>query len=106
MKTTTLPNTPSQELLPGYHVKFVHSDSMTFAHWEIEAGAKLPEHSHHHEQVAHVLEGEFELTVDGETQILTPGTIAIVPSNVKHSGKALTKCKMMDTFCPVREEYL
>jgi len=39
-----------KELVPGYHVKFVHTNNMTFAYWRIEAGAGLPDHSHHHEQ--------------------------------------------------------
>jgi quercetin dioxygenase-like cupin family protein len=53
----------------------------------------------------HVLEGEFELTVAGETKILKPGQVAVIPSNVPHSGKALTKCYIIDAFYPVREDY-
>lgn len=95
-----------KEILPGYTVRFVHTDSMTFAYWDVKAGSPLPEHSHHHEQVANVLEGEYELTVDGETRHLKPGDVAIIPSNVPHSGVAITECKLMDVFCPVREDYL
>jgi len=95
-----------KELLPGFHVRFVHTDSMTLAYWTIEEGAELPEHSHHHEQVlASVMEGEFELTVDGDVQIVRPGDVVVIPSNVVHSGRALTPCKMLDVFHPVREEY-
>ncbi|WP_436515918.1 cupin domain-containing protein [Ekhidna sp. To15] len=95
-----------KEILPGYTVRFVHSNSMTFAFWDVKEGSPLPEHSHHHEQVAQVIEGEYELTVAGETKRLKPGDVAIIPSNVLHSGVAITACKLMDVFCPVREDYL
>ncbi|MEP5612088.1 MAG: cupin domain-containing protein [Cyclobacteriaceae bacterium] len=95
-----------REILPGYTVRFVHTDSMTIAYWDAKAGSPLPEHSHHHEQVATVVEGTYELTVDGETRKLQAGEIAVIPSNVPHSGVAITDCKLMDVFCPVREDYL
>ncbi len=50
------------EPFPGYRHRFVHSETMTIAHFSIEAGAAVPEHSHPHEQVANVIKGEFELT--------------------------------------------
>jgi quercetin dioxygenase-like cupin family protein len=53
----------------------------------------------------HILEGEFELTVAGEIKILKPGQVAVIASNVPHSGKALTQCRIIDAFYPVREDY-
>ena len=53
----------------------------------------------------HVVEGEFEFTVDGKTQVYTAGAVVHIPSNVPHSGKAITPCKLMDVFSPVREDY-
>jgi quercetin dioxygenase-like cupin family protein len=100
-----LSETPSREIFPGFKVRFVHSEKMTFAHWTIEAGALLPQHSHPHEQVVNVLEGEFELTIDGETRRLGPGSVGIIPSNAIHSGKAITNCRIIDAFYPIREDY-
>lgn len=88
MHTFALKNIHSREIIPGYHVRFVHSANMTFAYWEIKAGAPLPAHSHPHEQVANMLEGEYALTINGETQILKPNSVAIIPSNAFHSGIA------------------
>lgn len=95
-----------KEILPGYTVRFVHTDKMTFAYWDAIAGSPLPEHSHHHEQVATVVEGTYELTVAGKTKRLQAGEIAVIPPNVVHSGMAITDCKLVDVFCPVREDYL
>ena len=100
-----VPELPQKELVPGYHVRFVHSENMTFAHWEVDEGATLPLHSHPHEQVAHVLEGTFELQVGGETKVVEPGDVAIIPGGVEHTGTAITKCRLMDVFYPAREDY-
>ena len=95
-----------KEIVSGYNAKFVHSENMTVAFWEVEEGAVMPEHAHPHEQVSSVLEGQFELTVAGEPRVLDSGTVAIIPSNTLHSGKAITTCRLMDAFYPVREDYL
>ncbi len=95
----------SRNLIPGFQVRFVHSDTMTFAHWDIEPGAELPEHAHPHEQVCNVISGEFELTIDGVSQVLAAGGVGIIPSNAVHSGKALSRCHVIDVFHPIREDY-
>ena len=100
-----LDNIKVQEPVPGYKGKFVHSDNQTIAIWEIDEGAVLPEHSHPHEQISTVVEGEFELTINGVTKKVDNNSVAVIPSNVPHSGVALTKCKIIDVFYPVREEY-
>ena len=56
-----LKNINEKEIIDGYHAKFVHSNSMTIANWRVEAGKSIPAHSHPHEQIACVIEGEFEL---------------------------------------------
>ena len=94
-----------REIMPGFHGRLVHSDNMTFVHWNIDKGASLPEHFHQHEQVVNVISGEFELIVDGESQTLQPRDVVCIPSNAKHSGKALTNCYIIDVFYPTREKY-
>ena len=95
-----------KELIPGYKVRFIHSKNMTIAYWDIKKDAPLPEHKHPHEQIANMIEGKFELTVGGETKIVKAGDVAVIPSNTKHSGKAITDCKIIDIFYPIREDYL
>jgi len=94
-----------KEIVPGYRARFVHSENMTLAYWDVDPGSELPEHSHPHEQIANVLDGQFELTVAGESRILEPGMIAMIPSHVPHSGKAITACKLLDAFHPCRDDY-
>jgi quercetin dioxygenase-like cupin family protein len=93
------------EMIKGYHARFIHTEQMTLNFLEVEAGSIVPEHSHPHEQVSIVTEGEFELTVAGEVMRFGPGKVIVIPSNVKHSGIAITDCKLLDVFTPVREDY-
>lgn len=93
------------EAIPGYTARFVHSDSMTIAYWEIKADHRVPRHQHEHEMVINCIAGTFEVTIDGETRTLGPGGIAIVPSNALHSAYAVTDCLVIDVFSPVRADY-
>ncbi|HVY12836.1 MAG TPA: cupin domain-containing protein [Alphaproteobacteria bacterium] len=93
-------------VIPGYRAKFMHSANMTFVLWDIDAGAPLPEHAHPHEQVAHLLAGTFELVINGKPNVLQAGSTAVIPSNAVHSGKAITPCRILDAFYPLREDYL
>ena len=92
-------------MIPGYSARFIHTERMTLSYLDVKAGAALQEHSHPHEQVSTVIEGEFRLTVDGEQIDFGPGSVIVIPSNTKHSGLALTDCKLLDVFTPVREDY-
>lgn len=95
----------TREMVPGFHGRFVHTDNMTFVYWDIKAGSTLPEHSHPHEQVVNVLEGELEFTVDGDVRKMKPGQVAVVPGEAMHSAKGITDCRVIDVFYPVREDY-
>ncbi|MBS3785018.1 MAG: cupin domain-containing protein [Anaerolineae bacterium] len=105
MQILNLSEVASQELLEGATVRFVHADTMTVAYWTFEAGVPLPEHAHPHEQVTNVIEGVFDLTVREETRRLEAGSVAVIPPNVTHAGRAVTACRIIDVFHPVREDY-
>ena len=96
---------PSKEFFPGYHGKMIHTEQMTLAFWDVSAGAEVPEHSHHNEQVMQVLEGRFQFTLDGQTAEYQVGELVVIPAHAVHSGKALTDCRIMDVFSPAREDY-
>ena len=96
---------PAYEVVPGFHGRFVHTDTMTFVYWSIEAGASIPEHAHHNEQVVNVMSGELELIVDGGSHLLHAGDVFPIAGNVPHSARGVTGCRVLDVFCPVREDY-
>ena len=105
MSYIKLADLEEREMIPGYRARFVHTEHMTLAYWTIRAGSPLPEHSHPHEQVVNLLEGEFEFNLAGEIQRLSPGMVVVITSNLPHSGKAITDCRILDVFYPVRDDY-
>jgi quercetin dioxygenase-like cupin family protein len=105
MTFLNLADITAREIVAGYHGKFVHTEGVTVAYWDIDAGAALAEHAHPHEQITSVIAGQFELTVAGETRVLDAGMVAVIPGNVKHGGRAITACRLIDVFRPAREDY-
>jgi quercetin dioxygenase-like cupin family protein len=98
-------NVPTREVAPGFFGKFMHSDTLSVAYWEAKQGAEIPLHQHVHEMVVNVIEGKLELTVGDETKVLQFGEVAFIPGLVQHKARALTDCKVIDIFHPVREDY-
>ena len=96
----------SKELMPGFHGKMVHGNQITWAFWTVKKGAIVPEHQHPHEQIMYVLEGEFRLSIEGKSKVYKKNDYVVISSNVSHEGEALTDCKLMDVFSPVREDYI
>ncbi|MTI39048.1 cupin domain-containing protein [Fulvivirga lutimaris] len=96
---------PSHELVKGFNARFVHTDELTVAYVDAKQGGVLPEHFHINQQVTNIIDGELEITVEGKTTILKSGMVAVIPSNAKHSAVALTDCRIIDVFQPVREDY-
>lgn len=105
MSFIKLKDISEREVVPGFRGKFIHSKNVTVVHWSVTKGSQLTEHNHPHEQVTNIIAGELELTIEGVTKKLTSGELAIVPSNVKHQGKAITDCYIIDVFYPIREDY-
>jgi quercetin dioxygenase-like cupin family protein len=93
---------PVIERLPGWYGRYFHSPSMTFAHYDFKRGASIHEHFHPQEEVWEVIEGELEVTIDGEARIARPGLVAIVPSGVHHSVKALSDGRAIIVDYPLR----
>jgi quercetin dioxygenase-like cupin family protein len=93
------------ERLPGWHGRYFHSPSMTFAHYDFVRGSSIHEHFHPQEEVYEVVEGQLEITIDGVTEVARPGMVAIVPSDVPHSVKALSDGRAIIVDYPVRGEF-
>ena len=92
------------EPLPGWKGRFWRSKQMSFAHYSFDAGSSIHAHHHPNEEVWMVIEGELEVTIDGETQVAGAGSAAIVPSDATHSVRAMTDGSAIVANHPVRHE--
>ncbi|MDQ3141356.1 MAG: cupin domain-containing protein [Bacteroidota bacterium] len=83
-----------------------HSANITFGYFDLDKDIVLPVHHHIHEQRTHLIEGKLEFNINGDIKVLTPGMVAFIPSETPHSARALTNCKVIDCFLPVREDFV
>lgn len=96
---------PPKEIVPGITGYYAHGDKHTFGYVEIKKGSVVPEHHHIQEQITYIIEGQLNMVIGGEPCALTTGMCHIIPSNMPHSAVAVTDCKLIDTFSPVRDDY-
>ncbi len=95
-----------KELFPGVLTRTFWGDNVLLSLLELAPHGDVPTHSHPHEQAGVVLEGELILTIAGETRVLTPGEVFVIPGGVAHSaGTGDIPAKVIDIFSPVREAY-
>ena len=92
------------EPLPGWNGRFWRSEAMSFAHYDVPAHASIHEHQHPNEEVWVIIEGQFEVTIGGETQVAGPGAVALVPPDVPHSVRVLEAGCAFVANHPVRHD--
>jgi quercetin dioxygenase-like cupin family protein len=70
---------------------------------------KVPDkqHSHPHEQISYVEEGELWLFLGEEKHHLAKGDIFAVPSGVLHSIQTISgSVRLIDSFSPIRKDFI
>ena len=106
MSFVKLATLPAKEIFGGtIRGHYAHLDRMTIGEVVLQPDTVVPLHEHPHEQVTYVLEGRFEFTVGERTTVLEPGLAVLIPGGVRHGGRTLTACRVLDVFSPVREDY-
>jgi quercetin dioxygenase-like cupin family protein len=87
---------------PGWHGRLFHSANNTFIWWTFDEGADIHRHHHEQEEVWHVVEGELDVTVDGETRRCGAGTAAIIPPDTPHSVQVVKAGRALVVDYPMR----
>lgn len=96
----------AKNLLAGINARTFWGEKIMLAVVDLDAQAIIPNHSHPHEQGGVVLAGELEFTIAGETRLLHPGDLYLIPGSVEHSVVVGPQAaRVLDIFSPVREEY-
>lgn len=90
---------------PGISAKVITGKKMQIALARVDYGI-ITKHSHENEQMGYILKGEVEITIAGETKICGPGIAYLIPSNVLHGFKVLSKegAEWLECFAPPKEE--
>jgi quercetin dioxygenase-like cupin family protein len=97
---------PKKKVSAGISVASVKLDNVMVTYFEFEQGKTIPLHSHPHEQITLILEGEMQFIMGAQTKRIGAGEGVTVPPQVSHSAVALTPVVAIDAWHPIREDYI
>jgi quercetin dioxygenase-like cupin family protein len=72
----------------------------------LEKGAVVPPHKHVSEQITMVMSGALRFTIGGKDITVRAGEVLVIPPNVIHSAVALEDSDDIDSFSPLRLDWL
>jgi quercetin dioxygenase-like cupin family protein len=98
---------PVESMAPGLSRQIMgyQSDVMLVKVF-FEKGTVAAPHDHPHQQVGYIMSGQFEVTIDEKKEILEAGDAFIAPSGVRHGVICLEQGTIIDTFSPMRDDFL
>ena len=110
MKVVRRASPPTKVSPEGHRSWIGHSDHLMMVAAEIGGGpAAKPNtpHSHPHEQIGYLEEGELIVWVGDEQERVGPGDFWIIPGGKPHTVQLLSKsAKLVECFTPIREDFL
>ena len=102
--------TLAEKLSPTYERRIVHLENLMTIVCDFTNGpAPEPDkpHSHPHEQITYIAEGELFFFIGEEKHHLHKGDIFAVPPGVPHCIQNISGfVRLIDSFSPVREDFL
>jgi quercetin dioxygenase-like cupin family protein len=97
---------PAENMNPLFDRQYVVGDQVMVARISMKRGCIVPQHSHRHEQISHILSGALRFLVDGKEITLGTGELLLIPPHVLHAAEALEDTIAIDTFTPPREDWI
>lgn len=83
-----------------------YHDNLMVVEVHFEEGAIGELHSHPHEQITYILDGEFEFNIGGEKKVVKAGDTTFKEPNVVHGAICLKAGRLLDIFTPHREDFV
>jgi quercetin dioxygenase-like cupin family protein len=101
----------AKEIIGKGRIRYLdHTDNLMMVVIDFDDGpseAPDPPHSHPHEQVSYVAEGELIVHIGEESMQLKKGDIFTVPPDVPHTIQLQSEhVRLVDTFTPLRLDFL
>jgi quercetin dioxygenase-like cupin family protein len=95
---------------PGCKRRILHTDRLMMVAIDFTGGPAAnpdPPHSHPHEQVTYVAEGEVIFFIGEESTRLAPGDMVAVPPDLPHRIQLRSPtARLIDTFTPLRQDFM
>jgi quercetin dioxygenase-like cupin family protein len=84
-----------------------YSDNLMLVEFTFDAGVTAAEHSHPHEQVGYVVDGEIDFFMEGQQPVrLGKGGSYYVPGNARHYIVTHAPTVLLDAFTPMRRDFV
>ena len=83
-----------------------YDDQMMLVKIDFKKGGEGAVHSHIHRQCTYVVSGVFEFEIDGVKQVVKTGDGLYMEPNVPHGVVCLEAGLLIDTFSPMRKDFL
>lgn len=84
--------------------ELIHNPSGSVTLFSFDAGQGLSEHLAPFDALIEVLDGEMELSVEGQPHIIHAGESFVIPAGARHAVKAAVRFKMALTMIRERPE--
>ena len=100
---------PRERLNDRLERRFVTGEHVTLAQFFLAQGCVVPRHAHESEQFSHVVSGclRFRLGEDGaEVVDVKAGEFLVLPSRIPHAAEALEDSVVLDSFGPIRRDWV
>lgn len=97
---------PSEQMNPLVTRQYITGVNTMLARIGLKKGAVVPQHSHFHEQISHVVEGALLFRLEGEEVTVRSGEILCIPPHVPHEVLALEDSVALDIFNPPRQDWI
>ena len=97
---------PVENLNPLLDRQYIVGDQVMVARLSLKRGCLVPEHSHRHEQISHIVSGALQFKIAGKETIIRAGELLFIPPHVPHSAMAIEDSIAIDTFTPPREDWI
>lgn len=103
-------NSKGEKLAEGVERRLGYLKNIMIVEADLSNGpaAEMPApHSHPHEQVGYMAEGEALIAIGNERTRLERGDIFLIPAGVPHTLQVLSRvARVIECFSPIREDFL
>lgn len=100
-------NIPVEKTAKGIERQMVVGQNIMVCRFRFAPFTVTPAHTHPHEQITMVIQGNVKFVIEGKACIASPGDVLHFPSNVKHGATMLNEeVVLIDIFSPIREDFL
>jgi len=98
---------PVEQTAAGIQRQMVVGQNVMMCRFRFAPFTVTAEHSHPHEQITLVMQGNVKFTIDGKAYIVSAGDVLHFPPNNRHGATMLDEeVILIDIFSPVREDFL